>query len=133
MSPRRPWVILDQQDMARAESGRRLCENLTGHRRACISARQKQRDRGPLARRVGKRRVAMLGLTFKPDTDDLRESPLVELVERLIGKGFEVAIYDRDLQLSRLIGSNRRLIACRSASGSLSPTSSSCGMSAVLP
>jgi len=58
--------------------------------------------------RNGKRRVTMLGLTFKPDTDDLRESPLVELAERLIGKGFEVAIYDRDLQLARLIGSNRR-------------------------
>jgi GDP-mannose 6-dehydrogenase len=76
---------------------------------ATLAANQHQIDRvlGMIARN-GKRRVAMLGLTFKPDTDDLRESPLVELVERLIGKGFEVAIYDRDLQLSRLIGSNRR-------------------------
>jgi GDP-mannose 6-dehydrogenase len=76
---------------------------------AALAANQQQIDRvlGIIARN-GKRRVAMLGLTFKPDTDDLRESPLVELAERLIGKGFELAIYDRDLELSRLVGSNRR-------------------------
>jgi GDP-mannose 6-dehydrogenase len=76
---------------------------------ATLAANQHQIDRvmGMIARN-GKRRVAMLGLTFKPDTDDLRESPLVELTERLIGKGFEVVIYDSDLQLSRLVGSNRR-------------------------
>jgi GDP-mannose 6-dehydrogenase len=76
---------------------------------ATLAANQHQIDRvlGMIARN-GKRRVTMLGLTFKPDTDDLRESPLVELAERLIGKGFEVAIYDLDLQLARLIGSNRR-------------------------
>jgi GDP-mannose 6-dehydrogenase len=76
---------------------------------ATLAANQHQIDHvlGIIARN-GKRRVAMLGLTFKPDTDDLRESPLVELVERLIGKGFEVVIYDNDLELSRLIGSNRR-------------------------
>ena len=76
---------------------------------ATLAANQHQIDRvlGMIARN-GKRRVTMLGLTFKPDTDDLRESPLVELAERLIGKGFEVSIYDLDLQLARLIGSNRR-------------------------
>ena len=76
---------------------------------ATLAANQAQIDRvlGMITRN-GKRRVTMLGLTFKPDTDDLRESPLVELAERLIGKGFEVAIYDRDLQLARLIGSNRQ-------------------------
>ncbi len=76
---------------------------------ATLAANQHQIDRvvGMIARN-GRRRVAILGLTFKPDTDDLRESPLVELVERLIGKGFELVIYDSDLQLSRLVGSNRR-------------------------
>jgi GDP-mannose 6-dehydrogenase len=76
---------------------------------AALAANQHQIDRvvGMVAQN-GKRRIAILGLTFKPDTDDLRESPLVELVERLIGKGFEVVIYDSDLQLSRLVGSNRR-------------------------
>jgi Predicted UDP-glucose 6-dehydrogenase len=76
---------------------------------AALAANQQQIDRAiDLIARNGKRRVAMLGLTFKPDTDDLRESPLVELAERLLGKGFKVTIYDRDLQLSRLVGSNRR-------------------------
>lgn len=57
---------------------------------------------------TGKRSVTMLGLTFKPNTDDLRESPLVELAERLVGKGYRVTIYDRDLQVAKLVGSNRR-------------------------
>jgi GDP-mannose 6-dehydrogenase len=56
------------------------------------------------------RRVAMLGLSFKMNTDDLRESPNVELAERLIGKGFEVKIYDPIVNPERLIGSNLRYI-----------------------
>jgi GDP-mannose 6-dehydrogenase len=76
---------------------------------ATMAANQHQIDRAlAMIGKTGKRRVAMLGLTFKPDTDDLRESPLVDLAERLIGKGFELSIYDRDLQISKLIGSNRR-------------------------
>ncbi len=56
------------------------------------------------------RTVAMLGLSFKMNTDDLRESPYVELVERLIGKGFEVRIYDPIVNPERLMGSNLRYI-----------------------
>jgi GDP-mannose 6-dehydrogenase len=59
------------------------------------------------------RRIAMLGLSFKMNTDDLRESPNVELAERLIGKGFEVKIYDPIINPERLIGSNLRYIESR--------------------
>jgi GDP-mannose 6-dehydrogenase len=54
------------------------------------------------------RTVALFGLSFKTDTDDLRESPNVELAERLIGKGFDVRIYDPVVNPARLIGANRR-------------------------
>jgi GDP-mannose 6-dehydrogenase len=56
------------------------------------------------------RTVALLGLSFKMHTDDLRESPKVELAERLIGKGFDVRIYDPVVHPTRLAGANRRYV-----------------------
>lgn len=58
----------------------------------------------------GKRKVGVLGLAFKPGTDDLRESPLVALVERLIGRGFEVKVYDRYVREAQITGANRTFI-----------------------
>jgi GDP-mannose 6-dehydrogenase len=61
--------------------------------------------------RHGRQRVALFGLAFKRGTDDLRESPFVLLAERLIGKGYEVSIFDRSVKVASLLGSNRNYIA----------------------
>lgn len=59
---------------------------------------------------LGRRRIGVVGLAFKPDTDDLRESPVVTLVEALIGKGLDVRILDGNVSIARLMGANRRYI-----------------------
>jgi len=59
---------------------------------------------------TGKRRIGMIGLSFKVGTDDLRESPLVLLAEHFIGKGLSLLVYDPEVHLSNLLGANRRFI-----------------------
>jgi GDP-mannose 6-dehydrogenase len=60
--------------------------------------------------RTERRKIAMLGLSFKAGTDDLRESPQVQLIKRLLGEGCQVKVWDKDVSLGRLAGSNRQYI-----------------------
>lgn len=59
---------------------------------------------------TGKKKIGVLGLSFKPDTDDLRESPMIEIVKRLLGEGCQVRIYDDKVELSHIIGANRQFV-----------------------
>jgi GDP-mannose 6-dehydrogenase len=79
--------------------------------RAVLDSNQQQVDRAvTMVQATGARRVGVLGMAFKAGTDDLRESPIVSMIEHLIGKGLDLAIYDRDVTNANIIGTNREYI-----------------------
>ncbi|MDP6418855.1 MAG: UDP-glucose/GDP-mannose dehydrogenase family protein [Candidatus Krumholzibacteria bacterium] len=78
---------------------------------AILPSNQLQVERGLLMiLEKDRKKIGFLGFSFKAGTDDLRESPIIELIERLIGKGYDLALYDRNVNVARLVGANRDFI-----------------------
>jgi GDP-mannose 6-dehydrogenase len=78
---------------------------------AALESNQRQIQRGiEVVERAGCHKIGVLGLSFKAGTDDVRESPVVPLVETLVGRGYQVSVYDEKVKPEKLIGSNRAFL-----------------------
>tara|TARA_R110001599_G_scaffold353742_2_gene596029 strand:+ start:259 stop:1572 length:1314 start_codon:yes stop_codon:yes gene_type:complete len=78
---------------------------------AILPSNQRQIEKGlNMITEKGKKKIGILGFSFKAGTDDLRESPIVEVIERLIGKGYDIKIYDRNVNIASLVGANKDFI-----------------------
>jgi GDP-mannose 6-dehydrogenase len=79
-----------------------------------LPSNEKQVNRGlQLIMKKGHNKIGILGFSFKAGTDDLRESPVIEVIERLLGKGYDLRIYDKNVNVASLIGANRNFILNR--------------------
>ncbi|MEO5925015.1 MAG: nucleotide sugar dehydrogenase [Bryobacteraceae bacterium] len=79
-----------------------------------LQSNQNQIERGlQLITQQGRKRIGVLGFSFKAGTDDLRESPTIDVIERLIGKGYDLKIYDKNVDVASLVGANRDFILNR--------------------
>ncbi len=98
----------DVRALAQRAAARGLDLPLLG---AILPSNQRQIERG-LAQieRLGRRRIGVLGLSFKPGTDDVRESPAIPLIQALLGRGCAVAVYDENVDPAGLIGANRAFL-----------------------
>lgn len=82
--------------------------------RSILPSNEMQVSRGlQLIMEKGHKRVGILGFSFKAGTDDLRESPLIEVIEHLLGKGYDLRIYDKNVNVASLVGANRDFILNR--------------------
>jgi GDP-mannose 6-dehydrogenase len=78
---------------------------------AILPSNKRQIERAlKLIMNQGNKNIGILGFSFKAGTDDLRESPMVDVIERLLGKGYSICIYDKNVNIAKLIGANRDYI-----------------------
>ena len=90
--------------------GRRLDLNLP-LLNSVLPSNSNHTERGiNLIKKCGSKKVGILGFSFKAGTDDLRESPLVDIIEHLIGKGYDLKLYDKNVNLAKLVGANKDFI-----------------------